>query len=1056
MEIYDTIADYPNLTNLDFNIDIYKKKEFNELIQAPRDIFFPHQKIIARFMSHWTLYDGLLLLHDTGTGKSGSVTAVYEGLRRHNRICVLYLTNNETLIDNFKNELIRRSPFLKKSVENEVKDLDTTNEIFKRVRNRVLTKEGFDFSTYATFATRLKTEDSSLAKYWANNLIVMDESHHLVVQNITKADGVYNVLHKWIHSIPKKRVLLLTATPMRNSVHEITPLLNFILPSDQQFEIGTEFEEKYFDSNILKKDKGIPTLSWKTGMKDTFENKIRGLISVVKQNTDVKVEYQGKVIPPMTNFKLYSHIMDKIQTKTYLLAWNKDTNDNDVADKASTTAFETSFYSNSEQATLATFPGDLYGPAGNSKYLEEGSKLNSLFLRQTGLRKGIKFMEQNLAIIKKYSATYESVLRHILENPTEHVFVYCDKVKGSGILFCMALLTNLFDYGVLKGKNTNWSQKNKRPRCLLLNEIQEDVKEQEFQGMIDTFNDENNIFAEYVQVVFGTDKTKEGISLKRIRQIHITTPDWNFGKIFQAIGRGNRLLSHQDLDEEDKNLSIFFHCCIPDLPNPTKALDQSIDFYRYYRSELRDFNIRLVEYSIFISAFDCQLNKTLNDRSPYEDGTSDCFYQKCDYTCNGFEGIDTQTLVYDWSSYDNYYIMEKIKYCTDKIFELFSQYPLWKFEDICKELLPLELTPREIFESLQTIIDTPLTIMYRGFQKMYMMNEKDNFFLVDDITFFSKEKQENVEFLTYYGIQPSFKVGMSYENLVSSLRQTNWIILKIMKTVLRLLEKPGDYSKHIQKILNVIPLATQEDLILSILAQFKTNPNKFFTFLTDVFYKGILEFHPNGSISHSLFPQKTREFDPVTKTWHDLVVVGNAPITTTVPTSSSTTVQEKNSHHTLEFIKKYITDNPYKIYAYFKGKNKEEFKIRDVRKPEKIAPEDKKHETSGQECTSYKVRDLLFFLFILGIRFPVMDPKNKKWEKTNQMTKEEIIKELTSKTKVKNWEGFLEDLKDFKYSYSQLDALKFYHYYVAVKKVNLCNLIKDELTKLQLITEPPV
>jgi len=186
------------------------------------------------------------------------------------------------------------------------------------------------------------------------------------------------------------------------------------------------------------------------------------------------------------------------------------------------------------------------------------------------------------------------------------------------------------------------------------------------------------------------------------------------------------------------------------------------------------------------------------------------------------------------------------------------------------------------------------------------------------------------------------------------------------------------------------------------------------------------------------------------------VVVGNAPITTTVPTSSSTTVQEKNSHHTLEFIKKYITDNPYKIYAYFKGKNKEEFKIRDVRKPEKIAPEDKKHETSGQECTSYKVRDLLFFLFILGIRFPVMDPKNKKWEKTNQMTKEEIIKELTSKTKVKNWEGFLEDLKDFKYSYSQLDALKFYHYYVAVKKVNLCNLIKDELTKLQLITEPPV
>ena len=60
---------------------------------------------------------------------------------------------------------------------------------------------------------------------------------------------------------------------------------------------------------------------------------------------------------------------------------------------------------------------------------------------------------------------------------------------------------------------------------------------------------------EYIRVIFGTDKTREGITLKNIQKIHILTPGWNFGKKNQAEGRGIRFGSHNDLDK-GKNIKV--------------------------------------------------------------------------------------------------------------------------------------------------------------------------------------------------------------------------------------------------------------------------------------------------------------------------------------------------------------------------------------------------------------------------------------------------------------------------------------------------------------------
>lgn len=1010
MEIYDTIAEYPRIDSNDFYVDIFRKEEFHELKEVSTGVYFSHQKIVARFLSHWTLYNSLLLVHDTGTGKTGSATAVYENLRRRDAIEVLYITNNETLIDNFKNEIVRRSSFLRDAILEETKDTDVDSDLYKRARNRVLIREHFDFYTYQTLASAIKKKVLSVEP--SKLLIIMDEVHHLVVQDIENKDSSYQILLNWLLTIPQRRLLLLTATPMRNDPSEIAPILNLMMDKDHWFPIGKQFEKQYFE--VKEVVGNVPLLQWKPGMAEKFSSKIKGYVSVVKQGTtDVRVTYMGEIIPPIQYYRLSVNEMKEEQSTTYLKAWQKDTA------ASSTKEADSSFYSHAQQASLFVFPDALYGVAGNRRFIDKNNRLTPEFLKRTGLKVGTEYDEQNLDIISRYSATYASVIREIIENPTEHIYVYCDKVNGSGIVVCIALLNTLFQFSLFKGKKMDW--KLPKRRCILLNEVQEDVKEQDFQNMINVFNDERNLFAEYVQVVFGTDKTKEGISLKRIRQIHVTTPDWNFGKIFQAIGRGVRLLSHADLDEEDREVRIFFHCAAPAIKKP---FQKSIDFYRYHRSELRDQNIKLVEYYLLTSAFDCQLNRTLNSRETYKDFTPACYYRNCKYTCRGFENVFPQELPIDYSTYDNFYIIESVHRSMEHIKDLFSTRPIWSFEELCHTME--DVVPRVVFEALMIIVDTPIPILYRSVQKCFVARRNDMLFLVDDVTI----PPSGPAMLTYYAMNPSFNTSIDFQSIQSQMRNQGFTILKIIKVIIQLLSRPGDYSDHISKLLQTIPLVWQQDVFLTwLLTEPIPHP---FTDLLRSYYKPKVDLVKRV---HYLL-DTPMVFDVATSSWKPLVV-------------AEAVDKDTMDHTTDEFVTQYITENPYKLYAYYLGDN---LKIRNIMDPEKIKTKDKKFETHGKDCSSYKLRDLLHFLHVLGERFPesVQEPSlQARFEQIKSMSTEALRKALHKSA------PFQELLKDLEMKEEE-GIMRFFSFYHRTSKDYICRRLAALLQEKDLMVLPPL
>ena len=173
------------------------------------------------------------------------------------------------------------------------------------------------------------------------------------------------------------------------------------------------------------------------------------------------------------------------------------------------------------------FPDGSWGNKTTNKYLVNNDRFSPTFFQESGMGAS-KTTAQLLTELKKYSIIYHNVIQDIFaeENQDKCFYVYCEKINGSGILRLLNLLTQRFQFSLVRGETVDWNVK--RNRCIFLNE-KEGVKIN-IMKQLELFNDRRNRFGEYIRVIFGTDKTREGITLKNIQKIHILTPGWNFGK----------------------------------------------------------------------------------------------------------------------------------------------------------------------------------------------------------------------------------------------------------------------------------------------------------------------------------------------------------------------------------------------------------------------------------------------------------------------------------------------------------------------------------------------
>ena len=634
--------------------DIYRKKEFYDhrlkKIENKPDRpgqYMNHQIIVKNFMSGNTFYDGILLFHSVGSGKTCSSVAIIEGIKNEQSAFkgALVIMKGQGLINNYKNELVN---YCTDGIY-KPEEYDTEMEKMRRTNRKI--ESFYQFETFEIFSKLVNNlrEDILQEKY--NNMIIcIDEVHNL---RITDDRSQYHSIHKFLHTVKNCKIILMSGTPMRDQPQEIAGIMNLILPLNKQLPIEKNFIEQF----LVKQGDSMVVSPNKAQLLKTY---FRGRVSYVgTMQSDVEREFMGEKL--INYFNLYAVEPTDFQAKAYEQAYSLDLS-------AGGTKKGKGVYNNSSQASLFVFPDGSWGETGFKKYVKTKKiidikgreKINYSLSKEFQGELSGKTVDEKLLKIRKFSVKYADDIEKILNNKDECQFVSLGFVGGSGaILF--SLLLELFGL-----RQANGSEKNPGRRYAL---ITGKNSKSEITRILETHNNPLNKTGKYINVVIGSQVIGEGFTLKNIQSIYVLTPHWNFSETDQGIARGLRLFSHRDLENAGikVNVKIYLYCL------GLYPMEDSIDFKMYKTSEDKDISIKSVEHLMKEASFDCPLNRERNILSAVFDGRRECDYIRCDYECDGIEekynGImgTYEDVDIDVSTYNLFYDQKDVSSVVEKI-----------------------------------------------------------------------------------------------------------------------------------------------------------------------------------------------------------------------------------------------------------------------------------------------------------------------------------------------------------------------------------------------------
>jgi hypothetical protein len=398
-------------------------------------------------------------------------------------------------------------------------------------------------------------------------VLIVDE-----VQNMVSEGGMfYNTLYTAIKQAKTSknnlRTILLSATPIFDKPHEIALTLN-LLNLKEELPTGKAFENMFIDKKIVN---GKPHYTIKNV--DYLKKLIRGKVSY----------YRGApsyVFPQMT-MHVVKCKMESFQYRSYLTVATAESTGQVVSYKTKQKIFQSgqimdlpnNFYIGTRIISNIAFP--------NLNVSEKGyDSLNAKNVKQK---------------LKSYSIKFYKILRKIKKSKGP-AFVYSNFKEYGGIKSLIKILEengykNYATHGAGKNRFGVWSG---------------DVKTSLRDEIRNVYNKKENSGGKLIRIILGSPSMKEGVSLFRVRQIHILEPYWNQSRLDQIIGRGVRFCSHKDLDEEDRTVDVYLYIAIH------QDIKQTVDQYIFELSAQKTLLIAQFEKVLKEVAVDCTLFKNGN------------------------------------------------------------------------------------------------------------------------------------------------------------------------------------------------------------------------------------------------------------------------------------------------------------------------------------------------------------------------------------------------------------------------------------------------------------
>ena len=147
-----------------------------------------------------------------------------------------------------------------------------------------------------------------------------------------------------------------------------------------------------------------------------------------------------------------------------------------------------------------------------------------------------------------YSTKYYQIMRRILKS-SGTIFIYSNFREYGGLMGMIKILehygyVDFIDHGPGKLRYAVWSG---------------DETLQQKENLRNVFNTKSNENGSKIKIILGSPAIKEGVSLLRIKQVHILEPYWNMSRLEQVIGRAIRFCSHKDVDPKRRYVKVYIY-----------------------------------------------------------------------------------------------------------------------------------------------------------------------------------------------------------------------------------------------------------------------------------------------------------------------------------------------------------------------------------------------------------------------------------------------------------------------------------------------------------------
>jgi len=647
------LSEYPSLDEEDFSSQLTRFRDFNiksksyhpnvselssladRLCNAEMELS-TYQTVIRNFLSNGTPYNGLLLFHGLGTGKTCSAITVAEEHRRFLKQSGLhrfiYVLGGGNIQSNFKKQFFQESNLTKQGEEWTYKGC-VGNSLLREINASTMTKEmivekinelvhrHYRFMGYRKFANYI--QQLKHVEELEHSMIVIDEAHNI------KDESKGFTPSKALDLVTKKttvKLLLLSATPMFNDPGEIIWMLNLLNRNDKRYELK---ESDLFSNGELKESE-IPRLI----------HHMRGYVSFVKGENPFTFPYriypsyfQTEIPSPTKPFAITfdeDKSMDEMKTQVYPVTLQE--HQQKAYDKIVQTASASKTLSMSDSFPLLTVLNMSYPQGTSLEYLEKvGNKYDYY-------KKSIRCFDPDQ--IATYSAKIHAICEQI-KRSEGIVLVYSQFLEEGVIPMALALES----MGITS--DTPLLKRSVKPGpykyCMLTGRPSLTPHPEE---SIQTLNSLENRNGDLLKVVLITKAASEGIDLKHVRQIHIMDPWWNLNRIEQIIGRGIRLCSHKELPFEKRNAQIFLYTSYV-------GESETVDHYIYRFAEKKAKRIGKITRLLKQNSIDCVMNHQVTSQEilqitvpqslstgesiEYKVGDSSmsvlCDFMDCEYTC---------------------------------------------------------------------------------------------------------------------------------------------------------------------------------------------------------------------------------------------------------------------------------------------------------------------------------------------------------------------------------------------------------------------------------------